>query len=128
VPRQVVNSSRLSTPVGPLAHAVRSGDLVYLSGQVGLDPATGALADGGFIPQTRQTFSNVRVLLDDVGLDLDSVVKVNVFLTSMGDFAALNAVYAEQFAAPYPARTTVAVKELPLGALVELEMIARIAR
>lgn len=126
MPRNAVNSPRLAPPVGPFAHAVRSGELVYLSGQIGQDSATGTLVEGGIVAQARQIFSNVRTLLEDLELNLDDVVKVNVFLASMGDFAAMNGVYAEQFAAPYPARTTVAVKDLPMGALVEMEMIARV--
>jgi 2-iminobutanoate/2-iminopropanoate deaminase len=123
--RQAFNSPRLAVPVGPFSQSVRSGELVFLSGQVGQVPATGKLVEGGVIPQARQVFSNVRTLLEDLGLGLDDVVKVNVFLTDMVDFAAMNEVYGAHFAAPHPARTTVAVKALPLGALVEMEMVAR---
>jgi 2-iminobutanoate/2-iminopropanoate deaminase len=125
MPRQAFNSPRLAAPIGPFSQSVRSGELVFLSGQVGQDPTTKKLAEGGIAGQARQIFANVATLLEDLGLGLDDVVKVNVFLTSMDDFGAMNDVYAEQFAAPYPARTTVAVKALPMSALVEMEMIAR---
>jgi 2-iminobutanoate/2-iminopropanoate deaminase len=124
MPREAHNSSHLPTPVGPFSHAVRVGELFFLSGQVGQDAASGQLVDG-FAEQTRQIFSNVRKLLEDLGLDFDDVQRVNVFLSTMGNFTALNAIYAEHFSPPYPARTTVAVKELPMGAMVEMEVIAR---
>jgi 2-iminobutanoate/2-iminopropanoate deaminase len=125
MPRQVTNSAHLATPVGPFSHAVHAGELVFLSGQVGQDPSSGKLIGGGVRQQTQQIFANMVELLKDLGLTLDEVVKVNVFLTSMSNFAQMNALYAEHFAKPYPARTTVAVSELPLGALVEMEMVAR---
>jgi 2-iminobutanoate/2-iminopropanoate deaminase len=127
MPRQATNSPHLATPVGPFSHAVHAGELVFLSGQVGQDPASGQLITGGVRQQTQQIFANMRLLLKDLGLTLDDVVKVNVFLTSMSNFAEMNAVYSEHFAKPYPARTTVAISELPLSALVEMEMVARTA-
>lgn len=123
--RQATNSSHLATPVGPFSHAVHAGELIFLSGQVGQDPATGKLIQGAVRQQAQQIFANMRVLLKDLGLTLDDVVKVNVFLTSMRDFPEMNTVYGEHFTQPYPARTTVAVSELPLGAKVEMEMVAR---
>lgn len=111
--------------IGPYSHAVAAGDLVYLSGQTPIDPRTGQLVTGGVDAQTGQCFDNLFAVLAAAGLTPDDVVKVNVFLTDMGDFAAMNAVYAQRFAAPYPARSTVAVAGLPLGARVEIEMIAR---
>lgn len=125
MPRDGFNSPRLSKPVGPFSHAVRCGELVYLSGQVGQDRVTGKLVAGDVLQQTRQIFLNASTLLEDLDLSLEDIVKVNVFLLTMGDFAAMNGVYAEHFTTPYPARTTVAVKELPLGASVEMEMTAR---
>ena len=104
---------------------MESEGLVYLSGQTPLDPATGRLAEGGAAEQTERTFANLGKVLEAAGLGFDDVVKVNVFLTDMRDFAAMNEVYARRFAAPYPARTTIGVRELPLGASVEIEMIAR---
>jgi 2-iminobutanoate/2-iminopropanoate deaminase len=125
MPRQATNSSQLGTPVGPFSHAVDAGALVFLSGQVAQDPATGKLIQGAVRQQTQQIFANIALLLKDLRLTLDDVVKVNVFLTSMRDFAEMNTVYGEHFAKPYPARTTVAISELPLGAKVEMEMVAR---
>lgn len=111
--------------VGPYSHAVAAGEIVYLSGQTPLDPKTGKLVEGDVGAQTAQCFENLANVLAAAGLTLDDVVKVNVFLTDIGDFAAMNAVYATKFAAPYPARSTVGVAALPLGARVEIEMIAR---
>jgi 2-iminobutanoate/2-iminopropanoate deaminase len=125
MPRQAIDSPQLAPPVGPFSHAVRAGELVFLSGQVGQDPASGKLIQGGVRQQTKQIFANIVVLLKDLGLTLHDVVKVNVFLTSMSNFAEMNALYGEHFGKPYPARTTVAISELPLGALVEMEMVAR---
>lgn len=111
--------------VGPYSHAVESGELVYLSGQTPIDSETGKLVAGDISAQTEQCFKNLFQVLSAAGLTPDDVVKVNVFLTDMEDFQAMNTVYAEQFSAPYPARTTIGVGALPLGAQVEIEMIAR---
>lgn len=124
MPRQSVFSSHAPKAVGPYSHAVWTGSLLFLSGQAGLDPATGKLAEGGVAEQTTQAFNNLEAVLKDAGLSMDNVVKVNVYLTAMSNFAAMNAVYQTRFNAPYPARTTVAVAELPLGALVEIELFA----
>lgn len=110
--------------VGPYSHAVAAGDLVYLSGQTPLDPATGKLAAGDITAQTEQCFVNLANVLAAAGLTLEDVVKVNVFLADIGDFAAMNAVYSKRFSAPYPARTTVGAALLP-GVRVEIEMIAK---
>lgn len=114
-----------ATAVGPYSHAVEAGDLVYLSGQTPLDSATGKLAEGDIVAQTEQCFKNLFAVLAAAGLSEADVVKANVFLTDMGNFAAMNQVYATKFSAPYPARSTVAVAGLPLGAQVEIELIAR---
>ncbi|MEJ8802934.1 RidA family protein [Pontibacter sp. H249] len=111
--------------VGPYSHAVEAGDLVFISGQTPIDAATGKLVEGDIATQTEQCFKNLFTVLAAAGLTPDDVVKVNVFLTDMANFAAMNAVYEKHFAAPYPARTTIGVASLPLGAQVELEMIAR---
>ena len=110
--------------VGPYSHGVEAGEFVYFSGQTPLDPQTGQLVVGGIAAQTEQCFKNLFNVLAAAGLSPDQVVKVNVFLTNMGDFADMNAVYAQQFHAPYPARTTIGVASLPLGASVEIEMSA----
>ncbi len=111
--------------VGPYSHGVVSDGHAFLSGQTPLDPATGRLVDGDIGAQTRQCFANLGAVLTAAGLTFDDVVKCNVFLTDMGDFAAMNAVYAEHFDEPYPARTTIGVAALPLGASVEIELVAR---
>ena len=114
-----------ATAVGPYSHAVEAGDLVFLSGQTPLDSATGKLVEGDIAAQTEQCFKNLFAVLAAAGLSEADVVKANVFLTDMGNFAAMNQVYATKFSAPYPARSTVAVAGLPLGAQVEIELIAR---
>jgi 2-iminobutanoate/2-iminopropanoate deaminase len=119
-----ITSDRLAKPVGPFSPAVRDGDRVYTSGQVAQDPATGKLIEGGVAAQTEQIFHNITVILDAADKSLGDVVKVNVYLTDIGNFAAMNDVYAKHFAAPYPARTTLGVAALPLGAAVEIELIA----
>lgn len=111
--------------VGPYSHAVESGELVYLSGQTPMDSKTGKLVDGGIAAQTEQCFRNLFNVLNAAGLTPDDVVKVNVYLTDMGNFTGMNSVYSNQFSEPYPARTTIGVASLPLGAQVEIEMIAR---
>lgn len=111
--------------VGPYSHAVESGELVFLSGQTPIDSGTGKLVQGDIAAQTEQCFQNLFQVLASAGLTPDDVVKVNVFLTDMGNFEAMNKVYATKFASPYPARTTIGVASLPLGAQVEIEMIAR---
>ena len=108
----------------PFSPAVRSGKTVYVSGQVGLDPKTGALADGAGA-QTAQAISNIAAVLKAAGKTLDDVVKANVYLIDMGDYAAVNEAYAKAFAKPFPARTCIAVAALPLGARVEIEVVAR---
>jgi 2-iminobutanoate/2-iminopropanoate deaminase len=124
MPLEPITSDRLAKPVGPFSPAVRDGDRVYTSGQVAQDPATGKLIEGGVAAQTEQIFHNLKVILEAADKSLGDVVKVNVYLTDIGNFAAMNDVYAKHFAAPYPARTTLGVAALPLGAAVEIEMIA----
>jgi 2-iminobutanoate/2-iminopropanoate deaminase len=111
--------------VGPYSHAVKAGETVYLSGQTPIDSATGKLAEGGIKAQTEQCFKNLFNVLKAAGLTPDDVQKVNVFLTDMKNFSEMNEVYEKQFKAPYPARTTIGVAALPLGADIEIEMIAR---
>jgi 2-iminobutanoate/2-iminopropanoate deaminase len=123
--RETVNSPEAPKAVGPYAHAVWAGDLLYLSGQAPIDPATGKLVEGDLSVQTRQVFDNLEAVLRAAGLTMDHVVKCNVFLTTMADFPAMNAIYQTRFQAPYPARSTVAVAGLPVNALIEIEMIAR---
>jgi 2-iminobutanoate/2-iminopropanoate deaminase len=119
-------SAEGAVSVGPYSHAVAAGELIYLSGQTPIDSKTGKLVEGGILEQTQQCFKNLFNVLASAGLMSDDVRKVNVFLTDMGDFAAMNTVYAKQFNSPYPARTTIGVAALPLGARIEIEMIAQL--
>jgi 2-iminobutanoate/2-iminopropanoate deaminase len=124
MPRDAINPPH-AVAVGPYCAAVAAGDLVFLSGQTPLDPATGKLVPGDVRAQTAQCFANLFAVLSAAGLSADHVVKVNVYLTDMNDFAAMNEVYRTQFAQPFPARTTIGVAALPLGASVEIELIAQ---
>jgi 2-iminobutanoate/2-iminopropanoate deaminase len=123
--RSSVDAAGAPAPVGPYAHAVAAGgEPVYLSGQTPIDPASGRLVEGDVSIQVRQVLANLEQVLVAAGLTFDDVVKVNVFLVDMDDFSAMNSVYASVFDPPYPARTTVAVAGLPLGARVEIELVA----
>ncbi|MFF5233514.1 RidA family protein [Dactylosporangium sp. NPDC000521] len=123
--REIVTSPRIAPPAGPYSHAViGTGDLVYISGQTGQDPSTGRIVAGGVAAETRQVFANLLQVLNAAGLDFASVVKCNVFLVDMEDFGSMNTVFAEVMPGPYPARSTVAVAALPLGARVEIECVA----
>jgi 2-iminobutanoate/2-iminopropanoate deaminase len=118
----------ISTPkakaVGPYSMAIAAGDFVYLSGQTPMDPATGKLVEADIAAETKQCLENLKNVLEAGGLTFANVVKSNVFLTNMGDFAAMNEMYKTYFPEPYPARSTVAVAALPLGARVEIELVA----
>jgi 2-iminobutanoate/2-iminopropanoate deaminase len=124
MPKQAIISDQIAPPAGPFSPAVRAGGVVYLSGQVAQDPATGRLIEGDVTRQMEQVLSNARAVLEAAGKSLADVVRVGVYLTDMGDFPAMNAVYARYFEDPYPARTTIGVASLPLGAAVELDLIA----
>ena len=120
-----INTSNAPAAIGPYSQAIDSAHgLVFVSGQLPIDPATGAFPEGGIKEQTRQSLTNTKAILAEAGLELANVVKTTVFLADMGDFAAMNEVYAQFFTAPFPARSAVAVKTLPKGALVEIECIA----
>ena len=122
---KAIQTEKAPAAIGPYSQAIDSGaGLVFVSGQLPIDPATGAFPQGGVQEQTRQSLTNARAILEAAGLGLSNVVKTTVFLADMADFAAMNEVYAQFFAAPYPARSAVAVKTLPKGALVEIECIA----
>ena len=123
--RRAVQSARGPVALGPYSPAVWSGDMLYLSGQTPVDPSTGRLVEGDVGVQTGRAFANLELVLLDAGLTMDDVIKCNVYLTDMADFPAMNEAYGSCFSAPYPARTTVAVAGLPLGASVEIELIAR---
>ena len=120
-----IKTSNAPAAIGPYSQAIDSGaGLVFVSGQLPIDPATGAFPEGGVKAQTKQSLLNASAILREAGLGLGNVVKTTVFLADMGDFAAMNEVYSEFFSAPFPARSAVAVKALPKGALVEIECIA----
>lgn len=127
VDKSEVIAPKAPAALGPYSAAVRTGAMVFCSGQTPLDPATGTLVGDDVPSQTRQALANVAAVLEAAGAGLDSVVKTTVFLTDMADFAQMNEVYAEHFTKPYPARSTVAVRALPLGCRVEIEAIATLA-
>ena len=122
--RRAITSDRIAPTAGPFSPAIQAGGTVYLSGQVGQDPITGHLVEGGVTRQMEQALMNARSVLAAAGRSLADVVRVGIYLTDMGDFQAINAVYARHFEAPYPARTTVTVAALPLGAAVEVDLVA----
>ena len=122
--KKVISTSKAPAAIGPYSQAIQVGNLVYTSGQIPIDPATGMFIEGGIKEQTRQSLLNVKAILEKAGLTMNDVVKTTVFMADMNDFADMNAVYAEFFSEPYPARSAVAVKTLPKGALVEIEVVA----
>ena len=120
-----ISTTNAPAAIGPYSQAISVGGLVFVSGQLPIDPATGAFAEGGIKELTRQSLTNMKAILEEAGTSMANVVKSTVFLADMNDFAAMNEVYAEFFAAPFPARSAVAIKTLPKGALVEIECIAQ---
>ena len=120
-----ISTTNAPAAIGPYSQAISVGGLVFVSGQLPIDPATGAFAEGGIKELTRQSLTNMKAILEEAGTSMANVVKTTVFLADMNDFAAMNEVYAEFFAAPFPARSAVAIKTLPKGALVEIECIAQ---
>lgn len=122
--KQPVQTTLAPAAIGPYSQAIQAGDTVYVSGQLPIDPATGQFAEGDIRDLTRQSLLNVQHILESVGLSMAHVVKTTVFLADMNDFADMNEVYADFFAAPFPARSAVAVKTLPKGASVEIECVA----
>jgi 2-iminobutanoate/2-iminopropanoate deaminase len=123
--RETVDAPGAPAAVGPYSHAVRDGDRLHLSGQAPFHPETGQVVEGGIEAQARQVFTNLESVLDAAGSSFADVLKVNVYLTDLADFQVVNAIYAEAFTEPFPARTTIGVAGLPLGAAVEIELIAR---
>ena len=122
--KKVISTGKAPSAIGPYSQAIQVGNLVYTSGQIPIDPATGAFVVGGIKEQTRRSLLNVKAVLEEAGLTMGDVVKTTVFMADMNDFADMNSVYAEFFSEPYPARSAVAVKTLPKGALVEIEVVA----
>ena len=124
--KKVISTTKAPSAIGPYSQAIQVGNIVYTSGQIPIDPTTGVFVEGGIKEQTRQSLLNVKAILEEAGLTMANVVKTTVFMADMNDFADMNAVYADFFAEPYPARSAVAVKTLPKGALVEIEVVAGI--
>jgi 2-iminobutanoate/2-iminopropanoate deaminase len=122
--KTIVKPAASAPAGGPYSHGVRVGDFLFCAGQVPVDPATGKLVPGDIRPQTERALQNIKIILQDQGLTFANVVKATVFLTNLGDFAAMNEVYAPHFPKDPPARTTVQVSALPRGASVEIEVIA----
>ena len=123
MPRTPITSPHAPAAIGPYSQAVRAGNVAYLSGQIPLDPATGQLIDGDIALQTRRVFDNLRAVCQAAGGDLDGLVRIGIYLTDLSHFATVNAVMAEYFQAPYPARSTIQVAGLPKGAEVEVDGI-----
>jgi 2-iminobutanoate/2-iminopropanoate deaminase len=121
---KTILTSKTGKAIGPYSLGVAAGDYVFLSGQIPLDGATGKLVDGGIEAQTEQVFANIKALLDNASVTMAQVVKATVFMTDLKDFAAMNAVYERHVPSPYPARSTIQVAGLPMGAKVEIEMLA----
>lgn len=124
---QLINANEAPAAIGPYSHASRSGNLVYTSGQIPVDPDTGALVEDEIEAQTRQALANLKTVLASESLTLDNVVKTTVFIIDMAEFPKLNAIYAEYFGDHKPARSTIQVAALPLGCRVEIEAIAEIS-
>lgn len=119
-----ISTDKAPAAIGPYSQAIEHNGLVFISGQIPINPETGVFVEGGVEAQTRQSLTNLSNILKEAGTDLSHVIKTTVFLADMADFAVMNSVYAEFFQAPYPSRSAVAVKDLPKGALVEIECIA----
>ena len=119
-----INTEKAPGAIGPYSQAIEANGFVYTSGQLPIDPATGAFAPGGIQEQTRQSRTNIKAILEAAGTGMQNVIKTTVYLSDMANFAAMNEVYAQFFEAPFPARSAVAVKELPKSALVEIEVVA----
>lgn len=122
--KEVISTTNAPKAIGPYEQAIKVGEFVYASGQIPLDPKTGNVVEGDIKIQTRRAMENLKAVLEAAGSSLDRVVKTTVFLKNIGDFAAMNDVYAEYLGAAKPARSTVAVAALPRGALVEIDLIA----
>ena len=123
--KTAITSSELAPPVGPFSQAIKVGGFIYFSGQVGQDPTTGKLVAGGIAAETERVFQNLSAVLKAAGKSFDDVVRAGVYLTSMSDFLAMNLIYGKHFRQPYPARTTIAVAALPLGACVEIDLVVK---
>lgn len=121
--KQIIHTDQAPAAIGPYSQAVRAGDTVYFSGQIPLDPATGNIVDGDISAQARRSFDNLKAVAEAAGGSLGDIVRLGLYLTDLGQFAAVNAVMQEYFAAPFPARSTIEVSGLPKGALFEVDAV-----
>jgi len=122
--KKVISTKQAPAAIGPYSQAIETGNMLFVSGQIPVNPQTGELAGDDVKSQTRQVFENIRAILSEAGYEMNNIVKTTVFLADMALFADMNEVYASQFESDFPARSTIAVKGLPKGALVEIESIA----
>jgi 2-iminobutanoate/2-iminopropanoate deaminase len=123
--KTAIASPELAPPVGPFSQGIEVGGFIYFSGQVGQDPANGKVVEGGIAAETERVFQNLAAVLKAAAKSFDHVVRAGVYLTSMGDYAVLNGIYAKHFSRPFPARTVIAVAALPLGACVEIDLVVK---
>jgi 2-iminobutanoate/2-iminopropanoate deaminase len=123
--KTAITSPELAPPAGPFSQAIQVDGFLFLSGQVAQDPATGKVVEGGVVAETERVFQNLSAVLKADGRSFDDVVRAGVFLKNMSDFAAVNGIYAKYFSQPFPARTTIAAAELPLGACVEIDLVVK---
>lgn len=122
--KEIISTDRAPKAIGPYSQAVKAGGFLFLSGQIPLDPATGEFVSGGIMEQTERVMDNIAAVLAEAGVGFDAVVKTTIFLTDLANFGVVNEVYGSRFSAEPPARSTVEVKGLPRGALVEIEVLA----
>jgi 2-iminobutanoate/2-iminopropanoate deaminase len=122
--KEAIVTTNAPGAVGPYSQAIKSGNFLFCSGQIGIDPVTKKIVDGGVTAQAEQIFKNIKAVLEAAGASMQNIVKATVFLKDMGDFKTVNEIYAGQFEQPFPARSAVAVKELPLSVDIEIEVIA----
>jgi len=123
--KTAITSPEIAPPVGPFSQAVKIDGLLFFSGQVAQDPATGRVVEGGVVAETERIFQNLSAILKAAGRSFDDVVRAGVYLTNMSDFAAMNGIYARHFSQPFPARTTIGAAALPLGASVEIDLVVK---
>ena len=126
MPREVVSTDTAPAAIGPYSQAMKAGGMLYVSGQLGMDPATGAIVEGGVEVEARQAMANLQAICTAAGTDLTKAVRCTIYLTSLGDFAAVNGIYAEGFEMPFPARACVEVSALPKGGVVEIDAVVEL--
>ncbi len=124
--KKVISTSNAPAAIGPYSQAIKVGNFIYTSGQIPINPKTGAMVEGGIKEQARQSMENVKAILEEAGVTMANVIKTTVFMADMNNFTDMNGVYSEFFTEPYPARSAVAVKTLPKGAMVEIEVVAEV--